>query len=140
MIEPILSRLDKVRKTGKGYSARCPAHEDKTASLSLTEKDGKVLMYCFAGCPTASVLGAIGLELADLFDRSEAKPMRSYDRDIAMFSMLRRNPGFLRDLQVMKAGLGMIKNNKKLTDEDYKHLQACIDRLTGFAAIFQERK
>jgi len=68
MIEKILERLDGVRKSGKGYIAKCSAHDDKTPSLSVTElPDGRILMKCFAGCPTHDVLTAIGLEMGDLF-------------------------------------------------------------------------
>lgn len=68
-IEIILPRLDLVRAFGKDrWSARCPAHEDKGPSLSLRElEDGRVLLHCFAGCPAADVIGAIGLKLSDLF-------------------------------------------------------------------------
>ena len=48
--------------------ARCPAHEDHRASLGATRRDDRVLMHCFAGCSTASVVHKIGLTLADLFD------------------------------------------------------------------------
>lgn len=71
MIDNILPHLDKVKKSGKGYQARCPAHEDKGPSLSLREgDDGRVLLHCHAGCSTASVLAAIGLSMSDLFPPS----------------------------------------------------------------------
>lgn len=65
----LLSRLDKVRPTGPGrWLARCPAHEDRSPSLSVRETDdGAALLHCFAGCPTADVLAAVGLEFADLY-------------------------------------------------------------------------
>lgn len=76
MIDTILQLLDKVKKTGKGYQARCPAHEDKGPSLSLREgDDGRVLLHCHAGCPTADVVAAMGLTMADLFPASD-KPRR----------------------------------------------------------------
>ena len=37
----------------------CPAHEDSTPSLSITEKDGKILVYCHGGCPQDRVLSAL---------------------------------------------------------------------------------
>ena len=71
MIDNILQHLDKVKKTGKGYQARCPAHNDSGPSLSLREGDDeRVLLHCFAGCSTASVVAAIGLTMADLFPPS----------------------------------------------------------------------
>ena len=50
------------------FRARCPAHEDHRASLGATRRDDRVLLHCFAGCSTASVVRKIGLTLADLFD------------------------------------------------------------------------
>jgi len=70
-IELLLSRLECVRKSGRGWVARCPAHEDRSPSLSICDgDDGRVLLlHCFAGCSAADIVAAIGLELADLFDR-----------------------------------------------------------------------
>lgn len=46
---------------------RCPAHPDKTPSLSVSEgRDGRVLLKCFAGCSTDEICASVGLTLADL--------------------------------------------------------------------------
>lgn len=47
------------RKTGTGWIAKCPAHQDKSPSLSLRERDGRVLVHCHAGCPQADVIAAL---------------------------------------------------------------------------------
>ena len=48
--------------------ARCPAHEDRRASLSIGEgDDGRVLIKCFAGCAFEDIVRAVGLEPRDLF-------------------------------------------------------------------------
>jgi putative DNA primase/helicase len=45
------------RKAGSGWSARCPAHDDSTPSLSLRDTgDGKVLIRCHAGCDQDEVI------------------------------------------------------------------------------------
>lgn len=69
----LLSKLDKVRRTGAGrWLACCPAHPDKTASLSVRElDDGRVLVHCFAGCSVHEVVSSVGLELSDLFPPRE---------------------------------------------------------------------
>lgn len=71
MTEPIdlfLSRLDRPKKQGKGWASRCPAHEDSSPSLTVTEADGgKVLIHCFGGCRADDVIAAVGLEWKDLF-------------------------------------------------------------------------
>lgn len=76
-LELILSRLSKTQKHGDGYTATCPAHDDKSPSLSLSlGDDGRVLIHCHAGCKTEDVLSAIGLEKRDLFpsDISREQP------------------------------------------------------------------
>lgn len=67
-IENLLNRLDGVHNKGKGrYSARCPAHDDKSPSLSITEcDDGRILVHCHAGCETHEVLSSIGMTFSDL--------------------------------------------------------------------------
>jgi hypothetical protein len=47
-------------RTGAGWTARCPAHDDRTPSLSLTDtKDGKLLVRCHAGCDQKDVIAAL---------------------------------------------------------------------------------
>ena len=59
----ILNRISKYRATGQGkWMAVCPAHNDRSPSLSITElEDTRVLLRCHAGCGTLDVLTAIGL-------------------------------------------------------------------------------
>ena len=72
-LNQILSRLDKVRQHQKGrYMALCPAHQDRSPSLSIKQtEDGRILMHCFAGCHIEDVCSAIGLEVKDLFPRTD---------------------------------------------------------------------
>jgi hypothetical protein len=78
-VERILDKLNGVKKTGKGWSAHCPAHEDRRASLSVSEADdGNALVKCHAGCETAAILTAVGLRLADLYPE---KPCQSPARN-----------------------------------------------------------
>jgi hypothetical protein len=39
--------------------ARCPAHEEKTASFSISEKNGRILAHCFGGCPQENIIAAL---------------------------------------------------------------------------------
>jgi len=67
--EGLISRLDRVKRVGEGrWVARCPAHGDRSPSLSIRElDDGRVLLHDFGGCSVESIVAAIGMELADLF-------------------------------------------------------------------------
>jgi len=65
----LLERLHGVKGVGAGrWIARCPAHEDRSPSLSVRElDDGRVLLHDFAGCDPGAVLDAVGLNYSDLF-------------------------------------------------------------------------
>jgi hypothetical protein len=69
MIEDILGHLEKVKRLAGGrYQACCPVHGDKNPSMSLTEKDGKVLIHCFAcGAKGIDVVRELGLPASVLF-------------------------------------------------------------------------
>lgn len=72
----IVERLDGVKRTGPGrWLAKCPAHDDRSPSLSVREaEDGRVLLRCWSGCTASEVMGAIGLSLRDLFPASMPAP------------------------------------------------------------------
>lgn len=65
--ELILPKLEAVKKSGAGFAARCPAHEDRNPSLSVSPGTTQpVVIHCQAGCTPDAVLEAIGLTWADL--------------------------------------------------------------------------
>lgn len=68
-LDKVLSCLDKVKPAGANkWKACCPAHDDKSPSLAISEtSSGVVLLKCFAGCTTSEIVSAVGLELRDLF-------------------------------------------------------------------------
>jgi hypothetical protein len=41
------------------YLCHCPAHLDHTPSLAVRDGFGRVLVYCYAGCPQSAVLAAL---------------------------------------------------------------------------------
>jgi hypothetical protein len=65
----VIERLNGARQSGPGkWIAKCPAHSDRSPSLSVRETpDGVVLIHCFAGCHVDAVLHAVGLEFSSLF-------------------------------------------------------------------------
>ena len=70
-IQAVLARLVGVRPSNGGYEARCPAHEDQHASLSIARGDDqRVLLHCHAGCAPVAVCQALGLRMGDLFPPS----------------------------------------------------------------------
>ncbi len=51
--------------------AVCPNHNDKEASLSITDNGGKILMHCFAGCSNEDILEKVNLTKEDLFNNEK---------------------------------------------------------------------
>jgi len=48
------------RRSGAGYMACCPAHDDRTPSLAIRDgDDGRVLIHCHAGCSQERVIAAL---------------------------------------------------------------------------------
>lgn len=128
----LIARLDGVRKTGPGrWLARCPAHSDKSPSLSVKDADnGLVLAHCFAGCNIDEVLGAVGLTVNDLFpDRlpvnhgSQRRPFLPTD----VFDIARREIGVVA---VVAADL---HKNKVVSDADYERIFVAVERLNDIA-------
>jgi hypothetical protein len=80
-LEEILKSLGRVRSGAGGWTARCPAHDDRNNSLSISlGDDGRILLHCFVGCPATEVVKKIGLTMADLApDRGGAE--KSVDQD-----------------------------------------------------------
>lgn len=72
----VTSRLKGViKRHNGGLLAFCPSHDDrKGRSLAVSEgREGQILIHCFAGCSVHEITGAIGLNAADLFPRTENK-------------------------------------------------------------------
>jgi len=68
-LELVLGKLDGVRQSGGSWMARCPAHDDSEASLSIRQgTEQPVILHCHGGdgCEPAAILGKIGLSLADI--------------------------------------------------------------------------
>jgi hypothetical protein len=88
-VDTVLSALraagKRPRKAGEGWRSCCPAHDDRSPSLSVsTGADGRALVKCHAGCTVEAVCGALGLRQSDLFERSEhLSPTRRPKRQVA---------------------------------------------------------
>ncbi len=80
------------KKKGSAWFCRCPAHDDHSPSLEITEKAGRVLFTCRAGCDQAAVLAA--LRQRGLWGEAHAGTERA-DRIVATYSY-RDETGALR--------------------------------------------
>ena len=72
----IRDRLAGVRKSGSGWIAQCPAHPDKSPSLSIREGERGVILKCWIGCTVPAIVDALGLRQSDLFYGALAAPQQ----------------------------------------------------------------
>ncbi|TVQ32987.1 MAG: DUF3987 domain-containing protein [Phycisphaeraceae bacterium] len=104
-IETVIAALRqagcKPNRSGQGWSARCPAHDDRKPSLSIsTGDDGRALLKCHAGCAFPDIVAAIGLKESDLFAtqadrnaRPRPAPRRTWPSIDAAIADLSRSKG-----------------------------------------------
>mgnify|MGYP000409722419 FL=1 len=118
-----MNNFDGVRETGNGqYSCRCPAHEDKSASLGIKEGDGnRILLNCFAGCDVKSILESVGLDWKDILP--DNKLYQAEKHKFNPFAVLK----MIRD-EVLIIGLSSadIRNGKPLNDKDHDRLMKAV--------------
>jgi hypothetical protein len=92
-IENLLARLP-AKKAGKGWSARCPAHDDRRASLSIAQgDDGRALVWCHAGCTVEAICAAVALKPADLFAAPSTPSTSTVSRPARANGEYRRHAG-----------------------------------------------
>src|SRR5262245_4511545 len=89
VVESLVARLG-AKRCGRGWLARCPAHDDRKPSLSIREgAEGRILLKCHAGCNTNDVLATLGLAPRDLFAESakmNRSPMKLFSRESKLVS------------------------------------------------------
>lgn len=135
-IETLFARLDAVAETARGkWVARCPAHNDKSPSLSIKETtDGVVLLRCFAGCSAFEVVNAIDLELSDLFPRQEnfdhSQPGKPQRKPFHAADVLR---AVLHEITVIGVCGGKLRH-EGLTPEDAARLTLALQRVFNASA------
>jgi hypothetical protein len=98
--EGILGLLVGVRPRGQGrWASRCPAHDDRSPSLSIADSDRGLLLHCFAGCQLSEICVALGISVADLFSDSRRDPKASAEaaRRRGIQEKLDRIDGFCAD-------------------------------------------
>jgi hypothetical protein len=138
-VDNLLSHLDKVKRTGKGnWIARCPAHLDKSPSLTIRElDDGRVLLHCFVGCSVHEVLDAVGMDMAALFPPREIQHGKPERRPFPAADVLRAI-GF-ESLVVCAAAVTML-TGEAFTQADRDRLILATERIqAGLTAAGVQR-
>jgi len=130
----ILTRLHKVKQVGPSkWVARCPAHPDRNPSLSIKEApDGRVLLYCFAGCPTEAILAALGLNWSDLFPERQEHRRQLSRRERQ--EVARRRAGVILERAYQRA---VAETISKLGDL-IRHVEGLLWRCGGWEIIMAD--
>jgi hypothetical protein len=139
-LDNLLSRLDKVKRTGKGnYQSCCPAHNDRGPSLSIRETDdGRILVRCFAGCDVHEVVGAVGLDISALFPEREIQNGKPERRPFPAMDALRGIA--FEALVVVAAGTAMLAG-ESFQPDDRERLILAIERIqSALSAVMPQMR
>lgn len=138
----LLSRLSHVRKSGPAsWRAGCPCgHQRADGELSITEADdGRILLHAFCGHSAAEVLGAIGLELVDLYPeriRDVSPEGRARARAEAKRSGWAAALRVLsREATVVLCAAGMLRQGRALSADDDARLSLAMERIDDARAV-----
>jgi 5S rRNA maturation endonuclease (ribonuclease M5) len=101
-LSAVLARLKGVRRCGRHWAARCPAHPDRKPSLSIREAGEKILLHCHAGCRLEDICAALGVQVRELFSaatsstRMKSQITATYDycneKGTLLYQVLRFEP------------------------------------------------
>ena len=132
----LLSKLSRVKKTGADrWMACCPAHQDKTASLSIKGlPDGRVLLHCFAGCDPDSVLAAVGLTFSDLMPERLQADFKSVRFAFSALDALR---ALLADLLFIRLCALSLAQGRALIESDREALHQSAYRIENALAAIE---
>jgi hypothetical protein len=133
----LLERLDGVRQTAPSrWLAKCPAHQDKSPSLSVREvDDGRVLMHCFGGCGAIDVLDALGLNWSALFPEGGHQTAAPAQSRIPAGDLLK----VIREESLVVGIIAFdILSTRTISEPDWKRLSVAVGRI-GTVADYASR-
>jgi hypothetical protein len=150
-IEDLAERLNAKKTGGSRWMARCPAHADRTPSLSIGRgRAGQTLVHCFGACTPHDIAHALGVTLPDLFGNatgSSPRPRRSGTITELALAMALRQPwvASLEDYMAadeIRRAHALIRQTRqrasKRTDDESRADESMWDELT--AAVRLERE
>lgn len=133
-LDYILCRLDRVRCSSQNqWMACCPAHDDKSPSLSIKATDeGKILLYCFAGCSTQDIVDSLGLRMTDLFPPQTEQEIQE-----------RRRQGhrelYEKEVFIANIALADTQAGKTLSDVDADRARLALERMEKLEKLYGGR-
>jgi hypothetical protein len=129
VIEDILSRLERVRKTGtRNWIACCPAHDDRSPSMTLHESpEGHILGHCFSGCSFEEIVGAVGLGWGPWFPPNQnPHEHKTYRRPYPVADVFE---AVVRESLIVSLIAGDMQAKRDIPEDDFKRLMVARDRL-----------
>lgn len=131
-VETFLSALDKVKRNGKSqWVACCPAHDDKSPSMTIAETDdGRVLVHCFSGCSVEEILGAVGMDYGVLFPPKPEShtPRKPTSRPFMAHSVVEC---LAFEALIVVTAAKLMANGETLYANDYQRLLLAAERMQG---------
>ena len=78
--DEILTHFQIQKRYGDKAQARCPCHDDRQASLTITKGRRSALIHCHAGCNFEDIIQKVGLKKQDLYfeERPPGSSWRAY--------------------------------------------------------------
>lgn len=130
-IQRLLSRLEGVSHAHQKakltcWSARCPAHEDRSPSLSIADDNGKVLIHCHAGCSPADIVAAVGMNISDLFPRKTLTGGRGQHLPWLGAAAYK---AIIYDVTLVALIASSMHQQRGISERDYESLFAALERL-----------
>lgn len=134
-LNEVTSRLKGViKRHNGGLLAFCPSHDDrKGRSLAVSVgRKGQILMKCYAGCSIYEITASIGLNLADLFPKSDRQAYdpqtRSYFNEWQILSALQH------DATIVLIAARWMLTDKALPESDIDFLSKAVIRISEAAS------
>jgi hypothetical protein len=130
----LLEGLEGVKQTSSTtWMAKCPVHDDRTASLSVRDIGDSVLVHCFGLCPTSDVMAALGLNMADLFERTH--DYESPHRKRQPFPARDVLAAVAEDVVLVAVASVYLREGRALSEKDGNALLAAASRLREAARL-----
>lgn len=126
-----------VRRSGSQWTARCPAHDDRSPSMWIKEgDDGRVLLGCRAGCSSKAIIDALGAPWSVLFDsflgekpfvpkparrnsESSSPPLARQDIEDDWDAGLLSTEAYLRELDAWNLGVFPRRSRVELSFDEF---------------------
>ncbi len=127
--DKILDRMHNVRRLKPGaWMAGCPCCQSrKGRPVAITDSgDGRVLINAFCGCSTEAVLGAMGLEMADLFDQPLAVSLPPTKTQFSARDLLNV---LSEEISVVAILAAQAVDKRELAEDDWNRLAKAANRI-----------